>query len=97
VQLKHIQEHHPDVSESVMSYLREAILQPDYIIETNKPNTANILKKFSVDGKCYQLVLRLKTSIDPTVYKNSIITFMSVNDKRWDQYLRNRAILYKRE
>lgn len=97
VQLQHIQLRHPNISESVKSYLSEAILQPDYIIETDKPYTANILKRFTIDGKGYQLILRLKTSTDPEEYKNSIITFMSVNEKRWNQYLRNRRILYKRE
>lgn len=43
------------------------------------------------------MVLRLKTSKDPAEFKNSIITFMSVNEKRWNQYLRNRKILYKHE
>ena len=97
VQLQHIRERHPDISETVKSYLSEAILQPDYIIETDRPNTANILKRFTIDGKGYQLVLRLKTSNDPAEFKNSIITFMSVNEKRWNQYLRNRKILYKHE
>ncbi len=32
-----------------------------------------------------------------TGFQNSIITFMSVNEKRYQQYLRNRRILYKRE
>ncbi|MGN0706897.1 MAG: PBECR2 nuclease fold domain-containing protein [Faecalibacterium sp.] len=97
VQLQHIRERHPDISETVKSYLSEAILQPDYIIETDRPNTANILKRFTIDGKGYQLVLRLRTSNDPAEFKNSIITFMSVNEKRWNQYLRNRKILYKHE
>lgn len=97
VQLQHIRERHPDISEAVKDYLNEAILRPDYIIDTDRPNTANILKRFTIDGKGYQLVLRLKTSNDPATFKNSIITFMSVNDKRWNQYLRNRRILYKCE
>ena len=97
VQLRHIRERHPDIAENAEEYLREAILHPDYILETDRPYTANVLKQFTVDGRGYQLVLRLKTSADPAEYKNSVITFMSVNPKRWRQYLRNRRILYKRE
>ena len=97
VQLRHIRERHPDIAENAEEYLREDILHPDYILETDRPYTANVLKQFTVDGRGYQLVLRLKTSADPAEYKNSVITFMSVNPKRWRQYLRNRRILYKRE
>ena len=96
-QLWHIRERHPDLSGDVESYLRETILHPDYILATDRPHTANVLKRFTIEGKGFQLVLRLKTSADPTGYKNSVITFMSVNRKRWEQYLRNRQILYRNE
>lgn len=42
-------------------------------------------------------VLRIRTDTDPEEFQNSVITFMSVNEKRYRQYLRNRKILYKRE
>ena len=96
-QLKHIQERHPDISKSVMENLSNIIQNPDYIIETDRPNTANILKRLEVNGKKYQLILRLKTDSDPANFKNSIITMMTVNEKRYQQYLRNRNILYKGE
>lgn len=96
-QLKHIRERHPDISNSVMENLSDMIRNPDYIIDTDRPNTANILKRLEVNGKKYQLILRLKTDTDPADFKNSIITMMTVNEKRYLQYLRNRTILYKRE
>ena len=96
-QLEHIRERHPDISETVMLRLAEIILEPDYIIETDMPDTANILKQMEFNGKNYQLVLRIRTDNDPEEFQNSIITFMSVNEKRYKQYLRNRKILYKRE
>lgn len=96
-QLVHIRERHPDIAPDVLWHLSEAVMSPDYIIETDMPNTANILKKLTVNGRGYQVVLRLKTSQDPAEYCDSIITFMSVNEKRWRQYLRNRKILYSRE
>lgn len=96
-QLEHIKERHPDISETVMTRLAEVILSPDYIIETEMPNTANILKQLSFNGKNYQLVLRIRADSDPQEFQNSIITLMSVNEKRYQQYLRNRRILYKHE
>lgn len=96
-QLEHIRERHPDISATVMEQLTEIIHAPDYIIETDKPYTANILKHLEINGKGYQLVLRIRTDADPENFQNSVITFMSVNEKRYRQYLRNRKILYKRE
>ena len=96
-QLEHISERHPDISSTVMEQLTEIIHAPDYIIETDMPYTANILKHLEINGKGYQLVLRIRTDVDPEDFQNSVITFMSVNEKRYRQYLRNRKILYKRE
>lgn len=96
-QLEHIRERHPDISATVMEQLTEIIHAPDYIIETDMPYTANILKHLEINGKGYQLVLRIRTDSDPEEFQNSIITFMSVNEKRYRQYLRNRKILYSRE
>ncbi|MBS5513834.1 hypothetical protein C4N26_07620 [Faecalibacterium prausnitzii] len=96
-QLEHIRERHPDISESVIAQLEKIISSPDYIIETDMPSTANILKHLEINGKGYQLILRIKTDSDPVEFQNSIITLMSVNEKRYRQYLRNRKILYKRE
>ena len=94
-QLIHIRERHPDISETVMERLAEIIQEPDYIIATEKLYTANVLKRIECNGKSYQLVLRIYTDGDPDGFQNSIITFMSVNEKRYQQYLRNRRILYK--
>ena len=96
-QLEHIRERHPDISESVIAQLEKIISSPDYIIETDMPSTANILKHLEINGKGYQLILRIKTDSDPVEFQNSIITLMSVNEKRYRQYLRNRKIHYKRE
>ena len=96
-QLIHIRERHPDISETVMERFAEIIQEPDYFIATEKLYTANVLKRIECNGKSYQLVLRIYTDGDPDGFQNSIITFMSVNEKRYQQYLRNRRILYKRE
>ena len=96
-QIQHIKERHPNDFERYFKYAEEVIKAPDYIIEANKPNTAFILKHIEDNGKKYEMILRLKTSKDPKDYKNSIITFLKISDKKWKKYLRNKKILYKSE
>lgn len=96
-QIEHIKERHPNDYERYFGYVQEIIGEPDYILEANKPNTAFILKHISDSGKNYQLILRLKTSHDSKEYKNSVITFLKVEEKRYNRYLRTKKILYKSE
>lgn len=96
-QVNHINERHPLVYENFNSYFEEMITFPDYIIEASKPNTALILKQITLEGQMFKLVLRLATSGDNPEYKNSIITFMKIDDKEWNRLLRNKKVLYKNE
>lgn len=70
---------------------------PDYIIEANRPNTALLLKEIRENDEVFKTVLRLATSEDNPNYKNSIITFMKIDEKEWNRLLRNKTILYKKE
>jgi len=90
-QIEHIKERHPSDYERYFSYAQEIIREPDYILEANKPNTAFVLKHIVDNGKNYQLILRLKTSHDPADYCNSIITFLKVEEKRYNRYLRTKG------
>lgn len=96
-QIAHIKERHPNDYEKYFKYAAEILKSPDYILEANKPNTAFILKHITDNDKRYQLILRLKTSSDPERYKNSVITFLKVEEKRYNRYLRTKKILYKSE
>lgn len=96
-QKRHIQSRHPEVYEKYRIYLSSIISEPDYLIKANKPNTALILKEIKTIDSIFKLVLRIQTSTDPSAYKNSIITFMKINDKEWNRLLRNKKILYKRD
>ena len=96
-QIKHIRERHPNDYERFAEYFPEIIADPDYIIEANRPNTAFILKQIQHDGIMFQLILRLQTSLDSVEYKNSIITFFKIETKKWEKYLRNKKILYRKE
>lgn len=95
--IMHIQERHPNDFERYAGYLKEIVESPDYILEANKPNTAFILKEIQSAGEKFQLVLRLSVAGDSPEYKNSIITFLKIDKKRFNRYLRTKKILYKSE
>ena len=96
-QIQHIKDRHPNDYERFSQYFEDIIAYPDYIIETKKPNTALILKEIQVEQEIFKTVLRLATSRDNPEYKNSIITFMKIDDKEWNRLLKNKKILYKKE
>lgn len=95
--IAHIRERHPDDYEQYSQYLSEIIGGPDYILEANKPNTAFLLKEIKMGDGYYQLILRLAIVDDLPEYKNSIITFLKIDKKRYERYLRTKKILYRRE
>lgn len=95
--VRHIQERHPEDFERYAGYLKEIVETPDYILEANKPYTAFVLKEISEAGEKFQLVLRLSVTGDAPEYKNSIITFLRIDKKRFARYLRTKKILYKSE
>lgn len=95
--IQHIKERHPNDFERFYGYLKSIVEDPDYIIKANKPDTATVLKEIVDNGERFQLVLRIITSKDKPAFKNSIITFLKINKRTWNKYLRNKEILYKRE
>ena len=96
-QIEHIRERHPNAYECFSRYFKDIVENPDYIIEANKPNTALILKEICIEYEKFKTVLRLATSTDNPAYKNSIITFMKIDEKEWNRILNNKKILYKSE
>ena len=96
-QIDHIKNRHPNDYELFNKYFEKIVEQPDYIIEANKPVTALILKEIQIDNKKFKTVVRLATSNDTPSYKNSIITFMKIDDREWNRILKNKKILYKSE
>ncbi|MDD6446711.1 PBECR2 nuclease fold domain-containing protein [Oscillospiraceae bacterium LCP25S3_E10] len=95
--IQHIKDRHPNDYEKYCGYMRDIVSNPDYIIEANKPNTALLLKSFSEGGEQFKTILRLVTSSDNPKFKNSIITFMKINEREWQRLLRNKKTLYKSE
>lgn len=96
-QVNHIFAEHPDDFDDIVESIKEAVANPDYIVESDKPFTAFVLKELSNDKGKTRLIIRLKTSTDPSNYKNSIITFQKVREKEWKRIIRNKKILYKSE
>ncbi len=96
-QVQHIRERHPNDYERFSKYFADIVENPDYIIKANKPNSALILKQIIDDNEMFKTVLRLATSIDEKGYKNSIITFMKIDEKEWRRLIKNKEILYKKE
>ncbi len=96
-QIQHIKDRHPTDYEKYFKYAEEIVMFPDYIIEANKPYTALILKEIQTENEKFKTVLRLATSIDSPEYKNSIITFMKIDDREWKRIIKNKKTLYKSE
>lgn len=96
-QIQHIKDRHPNDYERFSGYFSEIVRKPDYIVEAKKPYTALILKEIKNEGEVFKTVLRLVTSNDNPEFKNSIITFMKIDEKEWKRLLKNKKILYKRE
>ena len=95
--IEHIRERHPNDFERYAQYLSKIVENPDYILEANKPNTAFLLKEFVEADERFQLILRIAVEGDIPGYKNSIITFLKVEEKRYRRYLRTKKVLYKSE
>lgn len=95
--IEHIKSRHPGDFEQYARYIADIISTPDYILESDRPNTAFLLKQIEENDEKFELILKLKVYDDPQEYKNSVITFLRVKKKKWRKYLRNKVVLYKRE
>ena len=96
-QVNHIKNNHPGDYERCAMYFPSILSEPDYIVEANKPNSVVLLKQTTDGTRYFHMVLRIKTSNDPLNYKNSIITFMEINGRRYNRYLNKKRVLYMRE
>lgn len=84
-QIAHIKDKHPEAYEEVQEYLKEALEKPDYILEDKHENTGLIVKKINNANEWGQIVLRVCTSTDVIGYKNSIISYWKISDKRFSK------------
>ena len=95
-QVVHIFEDHRETEHTrVVERLKDAVLSPDYILRDDDPRTAVILKEYREDDAHYRVILKLAAN-DPKHPKNSIITAFYISRKKWNKYIRQKEILYKR-
>lgn len=100
-QVQHIFQGHPQKEHAhVMQALEATISQPDYVLADShadhRMDTAIVMKRFPKEDGGYRVILRLATSTDPAEQKNSVITASFISEKKWNKYLRNKTVLYKR-
>lgn len=96
-QIEHIRERHPKDYNEVVEYISTALKNPDYILEDKHKNTGLVIKSMEDRKDNIQMVLRIHTSVDKKGFKNSIISCWKISNKRLQNYLRNKKILYKQE
>lgn len=96
-QIRHIKQRHPESYQKLMDSMKMALADPDFIIEDKHKNTGLVVKKLDDQDGHTQMVLRISTSEDEPGYKNSIISSWEISEKRLQNYLRNKTILYKKE
>lgn len=95
-QMMHICERHPEAYIDTIHYVREILDDPDYIFKDKHPNTGLVVKKIFNNGENSLLVLKIITSEDNKDYKNSVITSWKITEKRLNNYLRNKDVIYKK-
>lgn len=97
-QIQHIKERHPEAFEKAMRDVKSTIENPDYIIADDKhKNTGLVIRNIKREEEHLLLVLRICTSVDEPGYKNSVISSWEISERRLQNYLRNKRILYKKE
>lgn len=96
-QLSHIHGKHPEAYEDAIRYVKDVLASPDYIIRDKRPNTGLVIKRIPCGSDNMLLVLRISTAEDKEGYKNSLITSWKITEKRLNNYLRNKEVIYKKE
>lgn len=96
--ISHIKERHNNDYELLYPLFQETLASPDYILEdSQRKNTGLILKHYTKKDVRVQIVLRIQTSSDESGFKNSIISAWKISDTRWENYIKNKKVLYKSE
>lgn len=96
-QLLHIRERHPEAYQDTLLYVKDVLDDPDYIFKDKKENTGIVVKKIINQEDNSLLVIKIITSKDNKNYKNSVITGWKITEKRLNNYIRNKNIIYKKE
>ena len=87
---------HQNAYDKYGCFISNVLSDPDFIFEDIHPNTAILIREIQVDGMNLQIVLRLHVPSDEPGYKNSVISFWNIGQKRKDNYRKNKKIIYRR-
>lgn len=97
-QIAHIVERRgQEFYEKFRGFFGSILADPDYIFRDSNPNTAIVCKMFSEHGKSINIILRLAVGGDNPAFKNSILTVIGENTKRFEQRLRNNFPVYDKK
>ncbi|MGN0619385.1 MAG: PBECR2 nuclease fold domain-containing protein [Ruminiclostridium sp.] len=96
--IQHIKERHKGDYELISPLFQIILDSPDYILEdSHRENTGLVLKRFTENDMRIQLILRIHTTADEDGFKNSVISAWKISERRWENYINNKKILYKSE
>lgn len=95
--VQHIEEHREvGFLEKYEQYFPLVLSDPDYIFPDDRVNTAIVCKVIGEGEGSVNLILRLVVAGDDPAYKNSILTAIRENERRFTQRLRNHTPVYKK-
>ena len=92
--ITHIKEHHPELINSEIIYIKDVLEDPDYIFEDRKNiDTILMVKNIDKTYKDYRLVVKLNTNTNINLKEksNTIISFWKINKKKLGQFIRNES------
>lgn len=96
--IEHIKERRgEEFFEKYSTYFGDIISDPDYIFSDSNENTAIACKTIFENGESINIVVRLVVEGEDPTYKNSIITAIKENKKRFSQRLRNNTPVYTKK
>ena len=88
----HILIKHKKEYENLRVYLKEIVEEPDYILRDNRhSDTLIFLKYVNIANKRGRIVIKLAIAADERHPKNSIITLMQLNERTWNQTIKNKG------
>ena len=96
-QLSHIREKHTEAYQDTLLYVKDVLDDPDYIFKDKKENSGIVVKKIINEEEHSLLVIKIITSKDNKDYKNSVITGWKITEKRLNDYIINKNMIYKKE
>jgi hypothetical protein len=96
-QLDHIAEHHPEAYDETLIELKSALAEPDYIFRDDRHENTGLVVKVVPTGNAYlYIVLRVCTNSEGRKLANTVISGWKISQKRLNNYLRNKKLLYSR-